>query len=178
MTSDPQLFGLCREADPRIDDLLLGLASTLQANGYRLAGFVQNNAASEAENIQGILLHNLMSGDIHDVSEQRGAGALGCSLDWGALAELASELERQLQSDTPALVVINRFGKAEAEGRGFCAVIETCLERDIPILVAYRTGYAAAWANYHGGYARELLAQSQHELIAELGLPAARKASP
>lgn len=168
--SEPILFGLCREEGPRVDDLLLAMAAEMRRLRLDVAGYLQERARAPDCGCPGIVLHDLASGSAHDISEQRGPGASGCNLDWGALTERAADLERSVAARSPALVIVSRFGKAEADGRGFCGVIETCLDRSVPVLVAYRTAFAGAWATYHGGLARELAGKDAVGLLAETGL--------
>lgn len=175
--SDAALFGLCREEGPRVDDLLRDMSGGLRARGLPVAGFVQERLSAPACGCPGILLHDLASGVAHDISEKRGPGASGCNLDWAALTERAAELERAIAAHAPALVIVSRFGKAEAEGRGFCGVIETCLERSVPVLVAYRAAFGEAWTGYHGGLAKELDGRDPPALLQGMGLAAEVKRS-
>lgn len=168
--SDAPLFGLCREEGPRVDDLLRAMAGGLRARGLPVAGYVQERLSAPDCSCPGILLHDLASGVAHDISEKRGPGASGCNLDWAALTERAGDLERAVAERAPALVIVSRFGKAEAEGRGFCGVIETCMDRSVPVLVAYRAGFAEAWAGYHGGLAAELDARDPEALLRGMGM--------
>ncbi|MEM8956779.1 MAG: DUF2478 domain-containing protein [Pseudomonadota bacterium] len=172
--SEQMLFGLCREEGPRVDDLLRAMAGGLRARGLPVAGYVQERLSAPDCSCPGILLHDLATGVAHDISEKRGPGASGCNLDWAALTERAADLERAVAACAPALVpalvIVSRFGKAEAEGRGFCGVIETCMERSVPVLVAYRTGFAEAWAGYHGGLAMELDGRDAAALLRGVGM--------
>lgn len=66
------------------------------------------------------------------------------------LAELDGELD---------LLVLNRFGKDEAEGRGFRAVIGKALEKGVPVLTAVREAYAPALAEFASDFGRSLPAE-------------------
>ncbi|MCV6597848.1 MAG: DUF2478 domain-containing protein [Mangrovicoccus sp.] len=168
--SEPQLYGLSRETGPRVDDLLRAIAARLRDQGLAVAGYVQERLEATECGCPGIVLHDLASGAAHDISEKRGPGASGCNLDWGALTQRAADLERSLGDTPPALLIISRFGKAELEGRGFCSVIAKALEHSVPVLVAYRAGFAAGWQAYHGGVAQDLAGQDIQAILRELGL--------
>ena len=170
--SEPTLFGLCRETGPEVDAVLIEIAGRLRAQGLPVAGFVQERMLAPDCSCPGIILHDLASGAAHDISEKRGPGASGCNLDGAALTERAADLERAVASTTPALVIVSRFGKAEAEGRGFCGVIEACMERAVPVLVAYRAAFAGAWEGYHGGLAHALEGQDSTALLQVMGVTA------
>jgi nucleoside-triphosphatase THEP1 len=68
------------------------------------------------------------------VSDPDARGA-GCRLDAGRLAELAKRLAAAMQNGAD-LVIINRFGPAEAEGGGLNDLIAQALDADIPVLIA------------------------------------------
>ena len=59
--------------------------------------------------------------------------AKGCRLDAGVLEDAVLATERRLPG--AELLVINKFGKREAEGHGFVPVIAAGLELGLPVLV-------------------------------------------
>jgi hypothetical protein len=79
-----------------------------------------------------------------------GREAHGCRLDPGALAEAAPLLEGMIETGAD-LLIINRFGKAEAEGAGLRSVIERAILVGVPVLTAVRAEYVDAWASFHAG---------------------------
>ena len=52
--------------------------------------------------------------------------------------------------------MLNRFGKAEAEGHGLRSVFARAIDAGIPVLTAVRAPYGEAWAQFHGGLAVDL----------------------
>ena len=54
------------------------------------------------------------------------------------------------------ILVINKFGKHEAEGRGFCLVIGRALAEGMPALVAVNTPHRDAFLKFADGYAAEV----------------------
>ena len=58
-----------------------------------------------------------------------------CRLDTRHLASVATEIATAVQDDAD-LVIINRFGKLEAEGQGLIALIEQAVSADVPVLAA------------------------------------------
>jgi hypothetical protein len=79
------------------------------------------------------------------ISQPLGNGSRGCRLHPGALAECAAFLETELHTGAD-LLVLNRFGRGEAEGRGFRDLICTALMLDVPVLTAVRAPYDEDWA--------------------------------
>ncbi|MEQ1384042.1 DUF2478 domain-containing protein, partial [Salmonella enterica] len=80
-----------------------------------------------------VLLEDLASGHRTLLLEDRGAGARGCRLDVAALVEASMKIESSLDNN-PALLVLNKFGKVEADGGGMRGLMAKALERDIPAI--------------------------------------------
>lgn len=57
------------------------------------------------------------------------------------------------------VLIVNKFGKHEAEGRGFREAIAEALARDIPVLVGVNRLNLAAFEEFSGGLAVPLLPQ-------------------
>lgn len=142
-----------RPKDP-IDDLLAGIAKDMLANSKSVAGYVQKRRR-DAD--CGTLVHvrNLRSGDEMPITKNRGKMAKGCKLDGDALTTLAEQLSRDIEAGSDILIIA-RFGRSEAEGRGLRDVISRALDLEIPVLVGVRNEYADAWQDFHGGFAQTL----------------------
>jgi len=147
-----------------IDDLMRDLAERLHAEGVRLSGAVQENLpAGDETACAAMVLTDLRSQRRFRISQDLGAEAVACRLDAGGLAEMGALLDRSIDGDTD-LMVLNRFGVAEAEGHGLRAVLAHALEASIPVLTAVRPPYDAAWAEFHGGLATDLPAEREAAL--------------
>ena len=48
------------------------------------------------------------------------------------------------------LVVINRFGKRETDGRGFRSMIESAVAMEVPVLVGVKQVHLDAWIRFVG----------------------------
>ena len=53
-------------------------------------------------------------------------------------------------------MMLNRFGKAEAEGGGLRSAFVRAMEAGIPVLTAVRPPYIEAWSKFHGRLAVDL----------------------
>lgn len=133
-----------------VDALLEHVVGELRGSGLRLAGFVQQTAPADDDCCGVTRLRNLRDDSLVAISQDLGAGARGCRLDPGALARAAADLESSLGVDID-LVVLNRFGRAEAEGRGMRDVIEFALTAGFPVLLPVRDEHHDAWSRFHGG---------------------------
>ncbi|NIY75364.1 DUF2478 domain-containing protein [Thalassospira sp. HF15] len=148
------LAGIAFQPKDPIDDLLAGIADAMLANGKSVAGYVQKRR-KDAD--CGTLVHvrNLRSGDEMPITKNRGKMAKGCKLDGDALSTLAEQLARDVEAGSDILIIA-RFGRSEAEGRGLRDVISRALDLEIPVLVGVRDEYRDAWEEFHGGYADAL----------------------
>ena len=115
------------------DRFLAAVAGALETAGVRLAGTVQTNIARADRTRCDMDLRVLPDGPVYRISEDRGAAARGCMLDHGALEQTVAEVARRL--DGADILIVNKFGKAEAEGRGLVPVISEALERGMTVLV-------------------------------------------
>lgn len=145
----PSLTALSFERDdPLIDSLLEQAARKLEAEGLRVSGVLQHRGNGDGECHCSVTdLVTLGSGKVFHISQPLGEGARGCRLDPGALAQCCQHLEAEVAKGCDVLV-LNRFGKAESEGRGFRDLIAMALDRDIPVLAGVRNEYVAAWSDF------------------------------
>jgi nucleoside-triphosphatase THEP1 len=134
---------------PRVDHLLAEVSRALRRDGTRLAGAVQHNTDRADRCRCDMTLEDLSSGRLVGISEKRGPQSRGCRLDSFALEEVVGLVGGSLASE-PDLVIVNRFGKREADGAGFRPVIEDALARGVAVLVAVSRGNVAAWDDFAG----------------------------
>ena len=94
------------------------------------------------------------------ISQGLGTQARGCRLDVGAL-EKAVGLARAEFDKGADLLIVNKFGKHEAEGRGFRELIADALAADIPVLVGLNALNQQAFDQFVGDMAKGLTPQLQ-----------------
>jgi hypothetical protein len=82
--------------------------------------------------------------------QELGADATGCSVDPSAIAAAAQMLARAIAA-RPQLLVVNRFGRLEAEGRGMRVEIAQALIDEIPLIVCVPRRYLDAWNAFADG---------------------------
>jgi nucleoside-triphosphatase THEP1 len=137
------------------DPLLAEVARHLTQHGLRLCGTVQVNAERMGSRHCDMDLMVLPDGPAFRISQNRGEWARGCRLDAGLLEMAVAHVAASLDSGAD-LMVINKFGKHEAEGRGFRSVIAAALERGVPVLVGLNPLNREAFDNFSGGLATEV----------------------
>ncbi len=117
-------------------DRVLGeAAAALAARGWRLGGVVQTSHPREGRRKCDMTLTDLRSGETVLISNDLGDESEGCRLNTDACAYAGVLVERALAAGID-LLVINRFGKQEAEGRGFRGAIAEALLAGIPVALA------------------------------------------
>lgn len=140
------------------DRLLWRFAEALQARGLRLSGVVQTNSDRPG----GVAAHHcdmdvrvLPDGPDIRINQVLGEGARGCRLNPAALEEAVALVEASLDP-APDLLLINKFGKHEAEGRGFRPLIAEAIARGIPVLVGVNALNFDAFSTFAGDFGEEL----------------------
>lgn len=137
------------------DLVLERLAADLSARGLRCCGTVQINSERADAGPCDMDVRVLPDGPVLRISQDLGSQARGCRLDPAAL-ETAVGLVSARMSSGADLLIVNKFGKHEAEGRGFRNVIAEALAMDIPVLVGLNTLNRPAFENFAEGLAIQL----------------------
>jgi hypothetical protein len=139
-----------------VDGLLAEIAATLGSFGLTVRGVVQSRGAAGGEcHCADMDLDTIGSNGRFRISQPLGNGSRGCRLHPGALAECSSFLEREL-AEGADLLILNRFGRGESEGRGFRDLIVRAMTLDVSVLTAVRPTYAEAWAEFGAGLSCDL----------------------
>jgi hypothetical protein len=117
----------------RIDALIAEGATNLTAEGVRLVGTVQSNIERLNRSKCDMDLMILPNGPVVRISEDRGDLARGCILDSGALEQTVVAVQQRLTG--AEVLIVNKFGKRESEGKGLVPVIAEALELGLPVLI-------------------------------------------
>lgn len=136
------------------DLLLLNLAQALAARGIKSGGTVQVNTEHDSHPCD-MDVKVLPGGPILRISQNLGAASTGCRLDPSALEEAVSLVASSLTEATD-LLIVNKFGKHEAEGRGFRTVIAEAIAMEIPVLVGLNALNLDAFLAFAGPDAKRL----------------------
>lgn len=137
-----------------VDQLLQGVAASLIAKGLRPTGTAQVNIQRRDTGPCDMDVIVLPAGPTIRISQDLGAAARGCRLDPDALETAVGLVQSRLvQSDC---LIVNKFGKHEAEGRGFRPVIADALARGIPVLVGLNRLNNDAFEAFSCGLAENL----------------------
>lgn len=122
---------------------------------HRILGWLQGYVVDDSCDCSDIVLHAVQGQRSRTITQNLGRESQGCRLDTTALAEVAGWLEADL-AQQPDLLVLNRFGKTEAEGGGLRSVMEQAIAGDIPVLVPVNRKQLVFWRDYCADMALEL----------------------
>lgn len=130
-----------------------------RARGLRIAGVLQHPACDDPAHRCDVLLEDVVTGERTELFERRGRNATGCRLNVAALTDVTARIERALQCD-PHLLILNKFGKVEAEGGGLVDPIAAAIDRGIPVIIGVPARNLAAWRAFVGDLAVEFEANA------------------
>ncbi|ANT63328.1 3-dehydroquinate dehydratase (plasmid) [Salipiger sp. CCB-MM3] len=130
-----------------VDRLMREVADRLRAEGWPLAGAVQHNIETGPTSKCHMDLQVLSGADVVRISQDLGALSRGCRLDPQGLERVVGLVSAGL-SKGAALLLVNKFGKQEVDGRGFRPVIGEALSSGVPVLVAVNEGNLEAFLTF------------------------------
>lgn len=135
--------------------MLAHLAGRLAASGLKLAGAIQRNTDTGAD--CACDMDVVVIGDEDHpirISQSLGAGSTGCRLDPGALEQAAARAAARLPD--AELLIVPKFGRQEAMGRGFRTAIARAIADGVPVLLHVPRQQRAAFADFSGGLAERI----------------------
>jgi len=140
------LAALVYEPHQDPDAVLRDFAADLNARGFRVIGMVQAGQCADSS-LSAMLLH---SGEKLLLAQDFDPAARGCRLDLARLQNAGKRIADAL-SHGADLVIINRSGKRERDGKGLAYLIERALNADIPVAIAVASDRFADWIKFAGG---------------------------
>lgn len=148
-----RLAGVTGQGRGATDRVLAAVADRLARDGMRLVGAlrpVRDAGTCDSD------LWLLPDGPVHRITQDLGAGSSACRMDAGALEEAVGLALSRLRTGRTDLVMLNKFGRSEAEGRGFRALIVEALGQDVPVLTGVSETHRAAFEHFADGMATSL----------------------
>jgi nucleoside-triphosphatase THEP1 len=135
-------------------EILKQVVDRCRLRGVRLAGVIQHRPRDPGHRCD-MLLEDLATGRQTSIFASRGRGARGCQLDEYAMLQMVSEIELALKNN-PELLVLNKFGKVEAEGMGMRNLIAQAVCMAIPVVVGVPERNLGGWREFAGEFSIEL----------------------
>jgi len=138
------------------DRLLDAVVTRLARDGVRMAGALRAPAKAPGNGQCDSDLWLLPDGPVARITQALGPGSAACRMDSGALEEAAGLATARLIRNGADLVVLNKFGLSEADGRGFRALIAEAIGLGVPVLIGVSDTYRAAFDRFSAGLATAL----------------------
>jgi nucleoside-triphosphatase THEP1 len=133
------------------DAVLRDFAAELNARGFRAVGMVQAGQCADSS-LSAVLVHN---GETLLLAQDFDPDAKGCRLDMERLNGAGARVADAMNGGADVLIV-NRFGKRERDGKGLSYLIERALKSDIPVVIAVSSNSFADWIKFAGGMSVKL----------------------
>ncbi len=152
------MLGIVSPTGTGASDLLLAeVAERLTARGWPLAGAIQHNLEGRAGGKCHMDLEVLAAEQVIRISQDLGALSRGCRLDPAGLESAVGLAEAALETvPRPRLVIVNKYGKQELDGRGFRPLIGRALVLGIPVLTAVSPANRAGFDAFAEGMAEDV----------------------
>lgn len=158
LNSPPHLAAICTEYGANADGVIDYVIEKLRSEGKKIAGMRQRTI-DVPTSVGAAELQNIENGEHHRITQAHGGDSDSWEINIAAIEAAAVTLAESLSVDLD-LVVINRFGKLESAGGGFCCVIQRSIELGIPVLTVVNSQWQQRWHDYGDTYAATLPANS------------------
>lgn len=155
-----------------VDEMLAEFAGRLASLDVRACGAVQINSDATNGGRCDMDIRILPDGPTVRISQSLGRHSRGCRLNVAALEEAVALATVRLEQGVDVLIV-NKFGKHEADGRGFRYLIADAISRDVPVVVGLNALNKKAFIEFTGDMAKSVPADCG-ALLGWLGVPALR----
>lgn len=150
-TVEPRrLLALVYEDSFAADRALSSLGYALREQGVAVRGLVQRNKPVADRVKCDMDLEELGSGKVFHISKDRGALAQGCRLDVEMLLIAGEVLEDALEHGCE-LLIVNKFGRTEAEGGGLRSLLARSVSHEITTIVGVSRQNVDPWLQFAGG---------------------------
>jgi hypothetical protein len=130
-------------ASPVIQELIRRFVDGLP-NAVRLAGVVEEGVRPVEGACGAGYLRSLSDGALFTIFEDLGPGSEACNLDAAGVVAACGAACRDIAAGCD-LVVLNKFGKLEAERGGLAAAFQAAIEAGAPILTSVSPKFTPAW---------------------------------
>jgi nucleoside-triphosphatase THEP1 len=127
------------------DGVLRGFADDTNAQGFRVVGMVQAGQCADSS-LSAVLVH---SGETLLLAQDFDPKVSGCRLDIDRLQNAGARIADALDLGAD-LLIINRFGKRERDGRGLGHLIERARDAHTPVVIAVSSHRLADWTTFAG----------------------------
>lgn len=146
----PIAAAIVDDGSVNMDNFLAGIVREQQAIGRRIRGCLMKRPPRQEGCASTMVLVDIDTADEYLVSQPMGAQSKACRADPQGFAR-ASQVLRLALTQSPDLVVSNRFGDLEVLRGGFSAELLAIMENEVPLLTTVALRNVAAWKEFTGG---------------------------
>lgn len=157
------------EGKGELDRLLADFADQLKAQGIRTCGIVQINTDCGTGNRCDMDVLILPDGPMIRISQFLGKESRGCRLNPEALETAVFETSKRMEEGFDVFI-LNKFGKQEAEGRGFRDLIAQALASGASVIAGTNGMNTQVFKEFSDGMAT-YVAPDQDALLAWYNTP-------
>ncbi|MGJ4942138.1 DUF2478 domain-containing protein [Bradyrhizobium sp. HKCCYLS1011] len=143
-----QIVALQGAASAIIQGLLRDFAAQLTDTGLRVAGVVESAADSDHP-CKSMALRSLEDGRLFSISQDLGPGSQACNLDPEGLVLACAAVQDQIARGAD-IVILSKFGKQEALGRGLSDAFGAAIAAGLPIITSVSPALTKEWRNFAG----------------------------
>ena len=148
------LAAIVQQGKDYTDALLHRFIGQLKSQGSIVRGLVPD-LQNSPDTCYTHAIRDLETDIAYPIKQNLGKESTACCLDTGALLAAGAVLRRAMQGHAD-LVIVNRFGILETEGKGFNDEIIKLVGCGYPVLTVVSASYLQAWREFTGGIAQEL----------------------
>ncbi|MBI5132983.1 MAG: DUF2478 domain-containing protein [Rhodopseudomonas palustris] len=155
--------------------MISDLGYRLRDAGVAVAGIVPYHATRDGTPRCDMEVEELASRIILQLAEDQTPQSTGCRVDPAAMQDAAALIASAFQK-CPELLIVNKFGKLEADGGGLGDVITEAVDLGIPVVVGVPERHIKRWREFTNGLAEEAMIDSPRvqQWLARRGLAAQR----
>ena len=153
------LAAILHAGDQKGDRLISAIADNLKSQGYCVGGVVQTNIMQPGQCRCDMVLEELTTGQAIPISQNLGSHSRSCRLDSAALEHIVGLVETSIHNGLDILI-LNKFGKQEVEGKGLRNAIAIAVDANIPVAVGLNRANVEAWNKFSGGEGQLLQAST------------------
>jgi nucleoside-triphosphatase THEP1 len=146
---DIAVAGVAYDGGFDIDAVLSTAVDLMRSSGVRVGGLLQRFGEQLPGGKRSMFVEELSSGERIRLDLPRGPEASGCVLDPDGLNRAACAL-RDAIAQRPDVLMVNRFGKQEAEGRGMRAELAEAVSSGLRTVIAVPQSLLGDWEKFLG----------------------------
>jgi nucleoside-triphosphatase THEP1 len=143
MKPEPNPIAVVAGEGESVQSLFAAMARKWQSDGLRVAGLVAEPHALPDRSCTAGILRNVASGEPFAMYLETAPAGTSCHLDADHVEAACTSILDQLRDAD--IVVLSKFGKLEAQGKGLWPAFRASLEAGKPVLTSVSAKHRDAW---------------------------------